>query len=67
MRLIDLPITLRELAVKRQIEEGDKRDVYEPLNEAFTWEYTREEEDGPFWVEAFSGDFSGTLKHKIQL
>ena len=62
-RLIDLPVTLRELAVKNQIAETGKRDVYQRLNDSFSWSNAPQ---GPEpWLDASRGYFSETLKYRL--
>ena len=68
MRLIDLPITLREAAVKNQIAQGNKRDVFVYLHEPvyrgnFSWIGAKQ----PYkmWIYADCGLFSQTLKYKL--
>lgn len=68
MRLIDLPITLREAAVKNQIAQGNKRDVYKYLHQIeddgnFIWINTRQ--GWEFWEFADEGHFSETLKYRL--
>ena len=58
-RLIDLPITLRELAVKNQIAQGNERDVYAEIKSQ-TISYNV---DGTISNIVFH--FSETLKYRL--
>ena len=72
MRIVDLPITLRDKAMKnmetwiRENEADEKKynGVYEGVITAFDWEYT---EEGPvFWIRCNNGTFSETLLPKYR-
>jgi hypothetical protein len=68
MRLIDLPITLREAAVKNQIAQGNERDVYRSIFDGekqgnFNWISSKEGDE--FWYSIYRGLFSETLKYRL--
>jgi len=58
MKISELPKPLKELALKRQIEEGDDLQT-DDLIEAFKWEDTPEGDN--YWVNIYMGELDAEI------